>query len=138
VGLKSGADDYITKPFSFTELMARIDAVLRRSARAREGPSHYEFGNVVVDFASREALKDRTPLALSAREFNLLEYLIAHRRKVVSRDELLEHVWGHEGSAPLTRTVDVHMAKLRQKIEDKPEDPRYIVTVHRVGYKFIG
>ena len=136
VGLKSGADDYMTKPFSFTELMARIDAVLRRSARADVAPARYVFGDVVVEFASREATKAGTPLTLSAREFSLLEYLITHRRKVISRDELLERVWGHEGSAPLTRTVDTHMAKLRQKIEDRPDDPRYIVTVHRVGYKF--
>jgi two-component system alkaline phosphatase synthesis response regulator PhoP len=138
VGLKSGADDYMTKPFSFTELMARIEAVLRRSSRRPQEPARYEFGTIVVDFAAREAVKAGLPLSLSAREFNLLEYLIARRRKVISRDELLQHVWGHEGAAPLTRTVDMHMAKLRQKIEDKPDDPRYIVTVHRVGYKFNG
>lgn len=138
VGLKSGADDYITKPFSFTELMARIEAVLRRSGRAARGLDWYEFGDVRIGFRSHEVTKGNRPLTLSAREFKLLEYLVSHRGKVITRDELLAAVWGFDGSAPLTRTVDMHIAKLRQKIETTPNDPRHIMTLHRVGYKFLG
>jgi two-component system alkaline phosphatase synthesis response regulator PhoP len=139
VGLKSGADDYMTKPFSFSELMARVDAVMRRSGRGPVRTERYAFGDIRVDFTTREITKAGNRLTLSAREYALLEYFIAHRGRVVGRDELLGAVWGlDEGSGVLTRTVDMHMAKLRQKIEDKPNDPRHIVTVRRVGYKFTG
>ncbi len=138
VGLRSGADDYVTKPFSFSELMARIEAVLRRTSGARDGLSAYEFADVRIDFRACEATKAGVSLGLSAREFRLLEYFVAHRGAVVTRDDLLEAVWGYQGSMPLTRTVDMHIAKLRQKIEDRPNAPQYIQTVHRLGYKFAG
>lgn len=138
VGLKAGADDYVTKPFSFMELLARVEAVLRRYCQFGEQPHTHEFGDVKLNLRTREATKSGRSLALLPREFRLLEYFIEHRGEVVSRDQLLDAVWGHDAISPLTRTVDMHIAKLRQKIEDEPSDPRWLVTVHRVGYKFTG
>ena len=138
VGLKAGADDYITKPFSFMELLARVEAVLRRYRRFGERPHTHEFGDVVLNFKTREVTKGGRSLALLPREFRMLEYFVEHRGEVVSRDQLLDSVWGYDAISPLTRTVDMHVAKLRQKIEDEPSDPRWLVTVHRVGYKFTG
>ncbi|MYN63508.1 MAG: response regulator transcription factor [Acidobacteria bacterium] len=138
VGLKAGADDYITKPFSFMELLARVEAVLRRSRRFAEQAHTYAFGDVTLNFRTREVTKGERLLALQPREFRLLEYFIEHRGEVVGRDQLLDSVWGHGAVSPLTRTVDMHIAKLRQKIEDDSSDPRWIVTVHRVGYRFTG
>jgi DNA-binding response OmpR family regulator len=135
LGLKLGADDYITKPFSFMELMARVEAVLRRSSGGSPRVDSYSFGEVTVDFKKLEAKKGNEDVALSHREFKLLKYLIERRGQVVAREELLDAVWGYE-RIPFTRTVDVHVAKLRKKLEDNPGDPRYIVTVHRAGYKF--
>jgi DNA-binding response OmpR family regulator len=137
VGLKTGADDYVTKPFSFLELMARVEAVLRRSHGYAERIEHYRFGDVVIDFKSAVAHKRGKPLALSPRELRLMAFLIEHRGEVLTRDRLLDAVWGYD-NVPFTRTVDMHMAKLRKKIEDRPHDPEYIVTVHRLGYKFTG
>jgi DNA-binding response OmpR family regulator len=137
LGLKTGADDYVTKPFSFMELAARVEAVLRRSNRRREKLENYEFGNVKLDFKRCEATKGEQPIELSPREFKILEYFIKHLGEVVTRDHLLDSVWGYE-SFPLTRTVDTHIAKLRQKIEDDPGNPHHIITVHRAGYKFMG
>jgi DNA-binding response OmpR family regulator len=136
LGLKTGADDYVTKPFSFLELMARVEAVLRRIDRPRISIESVSFGNVSVNFKKMEATKDGELLDLSPREFRLLQYFIERRGEVISRDELLDHVWGYD-DVPLSRTVDMHIAKLRQKIEDTPSDPRHIITVHRVGYKFV-
>jgi two-component system alkaline phosphatase synthesis response regulator PhoP len=138
LGLKTGADDYITKPFSFMELMARVEAVLRR-ARSRASPSGApcQFGDVEVDFRKCEASKGSRPIELSAREWRLLEYFAEHRGQVLSRDQLLTAVWGYHSDS-FSRTVDMHVAKLRRKIEDQPDTPRHIVTVHGVGYKFTG
>jgi len=137
LGLKTGADDYVTKPFSFLELMARVEAVLRRTSKSPEAVEQVSFGDVEMNFKTFEASKDGRALDLSPREFKMLKHFVEHRGEVVTRDQLLDHVWGYEG-LPLTRTVDMHIAKLRQKIEDTPSDPRHIITVHRVGYKFTG
>lgn len=137
VGLKIGADDYVTKPFSFMELMARVEALMRRSHRKPEISSdEFNFGDINVNFKRFEVTKAGNPLEMSPREFNILKYFIEHRGEVVTRDQLLDAVWGY-GSFPLTRTVDMHIAKLRQKVEDTASDPKHIITVHRVGYKFV-
>ena len=137
LGLELGADDYVTKPFSFMELMARVEAVLRRvRPGGRTLQAAQRFGDVAVDLARHEASKGGQALELSPREFRLLGYLLERRGEVVSREELLDAVWGYD-SIPFTRTVDTHIAKLRKKIEDDPADPRHIITVHRLGYKLI-
>ena len=137
LGLKTGADDYVTKPFSFLELMARVEAVLRRTSKSLEAVEQVSFGDVEMNFKTFEASKGGRALELSPREFKMMKYFVEHRGEVVTRDQLLDHVWGYEG-LPLTRTVDMHIAKLRQKIEDTPSDPHHVITVHRVGYKFTG
>jgi DNA-binding response OmpR family regulator len=137
LGLKIGADDYVTKPFGFLELMARVEAVLRRATGYEGGPESYRFGDVKVDFKKMETRKGGKKISLSHREFELLKFMIDHRGEVLPRERLLGAVWGHENIS-LTRTVDMHVAKLRKKIEDRPADPVHIVTVHRVGYKFTG
>jgi DNA-binding response OmpR family regulator len=139
VGLKCGADDYVTKPFSFMELLARAEAVLRRAggAAAAEGPEAASFGDVSVDFRRHEANKGGKELELTPREFRLLAFFLGRRGQIVTRQQLLDVVWGYD-TIPVTRTVDTHIAKLRKKIEDDPGDPRFIVTVHRLGYKFTG
>jgi DNA-binding response OmpR family regulator len=137
LGLKIGADDYVTKPFSFMELAARVEAVMRRASKDKEAIDVMRFGDVVVDFKKNIATKSALPLELSPREFRILKYFAEHVNEIVTRDQLLDHVWGYD-SFPLTRTVDTHIAKLRQKIEENPSDPHFIVTVHRAGYKFVG
>jgi DNA-binding response OmpR family regulator len=137
LGLKTGADDYVTKPFSFLELIARVEAVLRRSSAFPGGLERYRFGDVEIDFQRTEARKNGHALTLSPREFKLMHFLIEHRGEVLPRERLLDAVWGYD-EVPLTRTVDMHVAKLRKKIEDRPDHPSWIVTVHRVGYKFTG
>jgi two-component system, OmpR family, alkaline phosphatase synthesis response regulator PhoP len=138
VGLKIGADDYVTKPFEMAELVARIEARLRRTPPAAPVAAHgYQFGHVRVDFRRAEVTRDGRALELSAREFQLLRYFIEHRGAALSRDELLNEVWGYH-AMPSTRTVDVHVAWLRQKIEANPKRPQYIQTVHGIGYRFTG
>ncbi len=137
LGLRIGADDYVTKPFSFMELMARVEAVLRRSSSRSESASFYEFGDVRLDFKMLEATKAGQPLDLSPLEFKLMKFFIDNRQQVVTRDQMLKSVWNSQ-SALFTRTVDMHVAKLRKKIEDSPNHPRYIITIYGVGYKFLG
>lgn len=137
-GLKIGADDYLTKPFEMIELLARMEALLRRVHRiAPSEPSQFQFGSVLVDFRRTQVLRGGTPLLLSAKEFQLLRFLIENRGATVTREKLLQEVWGYT-STPFTRTVDVHVAWLRQKIEDDPRQPQWIVTVHGLGYQFTG
>jgi two-component system alkaline phosphatase synthesis response regulator PhoP len=137
VGLKLGADDYVTKPFEMVELLARIEARLRRKAPAPHPAEGYQFGDVRVDFRRAEVTRAGAPLDLSAREFQLLRYFIEHRGATLTREELLNEVWGYN-AMPSTRTVDVHVAWLRQKIEPNSRHPQHILTVHGMGYKFAG
>jgi two-component system alkaline phosphatase synthesis response regulator PhoP len=138
VGLKLGADDYLVKPFEMAELLARVEALLRRSSGRVVEPASgdtFQFGDIGVDFRKAEVSKNGQMLELSAREFKLLRYFIEHRGATLSRDELLNEVWGYN-SMPSTRTVDVHVAWLRQKLEDNPRHPQHILTMHGLGYKF--
>jgi two-component system alkaline phosphatase synthesis response regulator PhoP len=135
VGLELGADDYVTKPFSIRELLARVRAILRR-AEGKKRLTRYHFADVELDFEAYRASRAGEALELSPREFELLRYLIERKGETVSRDQLLEDVWGYQ-SYPSTRTVDTHIAKLRAKIGDSGADPRHILTIHGVGYKFI-
>ena len=138
VGLKLGADDYVTKPFEMIELLARIEALFRRARTpASAAAGTYAFGDVRVDFRRAEVLRGGAPVTLSALEFKLLAYFIQNRGALLSRDELLDKVWGYD-AMPTTRTVDVHVASLRQKLESNPSRPEYILTVHRRGYRFAG
>ncbi len=135
LGLDLGADDYLAKPFGMLELIARVKALLRRIQRVTS-IDEIRFSNVVVDFKAYRALRDSEPIELSAREYRLLRYLVSKQGNVVTRDELLDEVWGYN-SYPTTRTVDNHIARLRQKIESNIDEPQHILTVHGVGYKFV-
>jgi len=137
VGLELGADDYVTKPFSVRELMARVKAVLRRVSPQAAALEVYRFSDVEVNIRSNEVLRGGSPIELSAKEFALLAYFISHPGETLSRDRLLDAVWGYE-NYPNTRTVDTHIVHLRQKLEANPEEPRFILTVHGSGYKFVG
>jgi two-component system alkaline phosphatase synthesis response regulator PhoP len=139
VGLKLGADDYLAKPFEMMELLARIEARLRRRSTPAAPPAMegYQFGDVRVDYRSAEVFKGKDTIDLSAREYQLLRYLIEHRGEIISRDQLLNEVWGYN-AMPSTRTVDVHVAWLRQKIEPNPRHPQFLLTVHGLGYRFVG
>jgi two-component system alkaline phosphatase synthesis response regulator PhoP len=135
-GLKIGADDYVTKPFNMLELMARVEALLRRApSRPVAQTSGFDFGSIHVDLVGTEATRDGEIVNLSAREFQLLRYFIEHRGATLSRDELLKQVWGYSADM-YTRTVDVHVASLRQKLEEDPKQPKFILTVQGLGYKF--
>ncbi len=135
LGLDMGADDYLGKPFGMLELIARCKALLRRLQKTI-AVDNVTFDDVVVDFRAYKAEKSQRPLDLSAREYRLLKYLVAKNGNVVTRDELLDEVWGYN-SYPTTRTVDNHIARLRQKVEANSDEPRHILTVHGVGYKFV-
>lgn len=137
LGLKIGADDYVAKPFDMLELLARIEALLRRPASTSNAGANYQFGTLRVDLRSTTVWQDGKKVALSAREFQLLRYLLEHQGETISRDELLKKVWGYD-EPPNTRTVDVHVAWLRQKLEDDPKNPRLILTVQGMGYQFAG
>ncbi|HET7206236.1 MAG TPA: response regulator transcription factor [Terriglobales bacterium] len=137
VGLELGADDYVTKPFSIRELLARVKAVLRRAGNIPQDKDRYKFADVEVNFRSCQVLKKGKQMEFSSKEFELLRYFLSHAGEALSRDRLLEDVWGYD-RFPTTRTVDAHIVRLRQKLEPKPEDPHYFLTVHGVGYKFVG
>jgi two-component system response regulator VicR len=137
-GLDLGADDYVTKPFSVPELLARIRAIIRRIQKAKSGdlPSDLKFGQITVDFKCFEARKGDEVLEMSRKEFGVLRILAARAGEVITRDELLDEVWGYD-QYPTTRTVDNHIALLRNKLEDDPSRPRHLLTVHGVGYKLV-
>jgi len=135
LGLELGADDYGTKPFSLRELMARIRAVLRRPG-PRQKFEEFAFGSVRVHLRARQAFKGGHEVRLTRKEFDLLRYLVEHPGEVITRDRLLDEVWGYE-RFPTTRTVDTHILRLRQKFEDDPERPAHILTAHGQGYRFV-
>jgi DNA-binding response OmpR family regulator len=136
MGLEKGADDYMTKPFSVRELIARLRALLRRERGVKRDLEEYAFGKAVVDFKKQEATFNGKPAKLSVREYSVLKYLIMHEGEVVTRDMLLNDVWGYE-QFPTTRTVDNYILALRKKLEGKTTGPQHIMTVHTAGYKFV-
>lgn len=137
VGLELGADDYVTKPFSIRELLARVKAILRRTAAIPKQQEQHSFGDVEVDLHYRRVLKAGKVLDISSKEFELLQYFICHSGETLSRDRLLEEIWGYD-NYPTTRTVDTHLVRLRQKLESDPQQPQYFLTVHGTGYRFVG
>jgi DNA-binding response OmpR family regulator len=137
VGLELGADDYITKPFSIRELLARVKAVLRRAGITPRAAEKYSFGDVEVNLRSCRVSRRGQEMDFSSKEFELLKFFLHHPGETLSRDRLLEEVWGY-AHFPTTRTVDAHIVRLRQKVEPKPDEPRFILTVHGTGYKFVG
>jgi two-component system alkaline phosphatase synthesis response regulator PhoP len=137
VGLELGADDYVTKPFSIRELLARIKAVLRRARVDPTDQERYAFGDVEVNLRTCQVARAGRPIEFSAKEFDLLKFFLWHSGEALSRERLLDEVWGYN-RFPTTRTVDAHIVRLRQKLEPRPEEPRFILTIHGIGYKFVG
>ena len=135
LGLKLGADDYLTTPFEMLELLARIEALLRRAYIGVAATGVHQFGTVKVDFRKAEVTRGQEKVDLAAKEFQLLRYFLEHRGEALARDQILKDVWGYH-AATSTRTVDVHVAWLRQKLEDEPRQPHWILTIHGLGYKF--
>lgn len=136
-GLNIGADDYVTKPFSVVEFVARVNAVLRRGGRASEPMARFRFGDIELDFMNYQATKAGEPLSLTPREFKILKLFVENRGRVISRNELLDKIWGYT-IFPTTRTVDNHIVRIRKQIEPCPSKPEYIISVRGVGYKFDG
>jgi DNA-binding response OmpR family regulator len=137
LGLELGADDYVTKPFSSRELLARVKAILRRANEPLRDIDFYRFGDIELDFVKYEAKKGSQPVALTALEFALLHFLVQNRGRVVNRNEVLDRVWGKDVYVD-ARTVDKHISLLRKKFEDDPQEPKYILGVRGIGYKFTG
>jgi len=136
LGFEGGADDYVTKPFDPDELLARIGALIRRASFSKtDDLRSFEFDGKRVDFVKSQLIRDGKPIDLSERESRLLRYFIEHKGEIITRETLLQEVWGYQ-AVPLTRTVDVHIVWLRQKIEEDPRNPRHILTVHGQGYRF--
>ena len=135
-GLDYGADDYITKPFSLTELLARIRAVLRRSSMKPEVSDNYSFDNVVLDFHNHQAFVDDMEVKLSIKEFDIMRYFVDHQGEVIHRHDLLDEVWGYD-VMPTTRTVDNFILDLRKKLEANPSNPKHIISIRGIGYKFV-
>jgi len=136
-GLELGADDYLTKPFSLRELLARVKAVLRRYTPAPGATPGLKIGELEIDFTHYTATQNGQAIEFTHKEFEVMKYFLAHKGQTISRSELLDEVWGYD-AAPTTRTVDNHILKLRQKIEADPANPKIILTVHGIGYKFVG
>jgi two-component system alkaline phosphatase synthesis response regulator PhoP len=136
LGLEFGADDYVTKPFSLRELLARIKAILRRESEIISDIDEYSFGDVYINFKAQETTKSKTPIELSTMEYKLLKYMCQRENTVIERSTLLDEVWGYE-NYPSTRTVDNFILTLRKKIEDEPTHPVHLLTVHGAGYKFV-
>lgn len=136
IGLEIGADDYVTKPFSVRELVARVKALLRRPQSIKADIDDYSFSDVYLNFKKQEAKKGNKPIELSAMEFKVMKYLVQREGEVIERNELLNEVWGYE-NYPSTRTVDNFILNLRKKIEDDPSNPKHLLTIHGAGYKFV-
>lgn len=138
IGLESGGDDYLTKPFSLRELLARVKAVLRRTEKntSKTSSKKIEIGRLTVDFETFTALVDGDTVKMTSKEFEILQYFLKHKNATISRDSLLDNVWGYDFQ-PTARTIDNFILKLRQKIEDNPNDPQIIITVHGMGYRLV-